>query len=152
MTRYFRCQHCGQMQKQSKRLKRKQKYCSSRKCQQSRRNLWEREKVKEDTTFRENRKKDKARWYEKKPGHFYQKAYRQQHPMYENENKDNQQKRYQEAMLRITNTLVLKVIKDEPIRKGNNKTGEKYKVLFDTKEFMQKIVKTDTLIVEMHSP
>lgn len=151
MTRYFRCHHCGHMQKQNKRLKVNQKYCRSKACQRARMNQWEKVKQNQDLTYKENRKKAKSTWYKNKLGYDYQKVYRAQHPSYENWNKYKQQQRYQVALSKRANTLKVQVIKTDSTKNSNDKTEGNYKLLFNSKDLMQKIVKTDALIVEIQS-
>jgi hypothetical protein len=69
----------------------KQKYCSKASCQRKRRTAWQKNKLKTDTTYRENQADAQALWKDKNPN--YWKNYRATHPEYVKRNRLKQQLR-----------------------------------------------------------
>ncbi len=59
-----------------------QKYCSMRGCQRMRKRHWQQQKLKTDSTYRENRKDAQQRWMISHPE--YWRQYRAGHPDYGN--------------------------------------------------------------------
>jgi hypothetical protein len=75
------CHHCGKSVPCNPRIK-KQKYCSSRRCQNMRRRLSAKEGSSRRYEHRLLRKARNKRWRDARPGHEYQKEYRKKHPEY----------------------------------------------------------------------
>jgi hypothetical protein len=57
----FICCHCRR--RKNVRLKRPQRYCGSKVCQQARKNKWNRDKNRSDSTYRLKRSSSKKAWY-----------------------------------------------------------------------------------------
>jgi hypothetical protein len=141
MPGFFTCRHCGKTLPRNPRLK-KQKFCSSPGCQNARKRLHDKRtnRTSKGKTLQQGRNK---RWRDKAPAHAYQSAYRENHPGYEQCNREQQQirnKRRQKepgSMIVKTDALLL-----QPRYDGAY-------VAFKVKE--QKIVKTDALIFQMQS-
>jgi hypothetical protein len=68
-----------------------QNYRSKESCQRKRRTAWQKNKLKTDTTYRENQADAQALWKDKNPG--YWKNYRATHPEYVERNRIKQQQR-----------------------------------------------------------
>jgi hypothetical protein len=68
-----------------------QNYCSKESCQRKRRTSWQKNKLKTDTTYRENQADAQALWKAKNPG--YWKNYRASHLQYVERNRREQQLR-----------------------------------------------------------
>lgn len=93
MSSTFTCLHCHIRYKSNPRLKTPQKYCNSKSCQQARKNRWEQEKLKNDSTYKAKRKAAKKKWYSTYPADQYQSTYRATHPEYCKTNREKQYKR-----------------------------------------------------------
>ena len=68
-----------------------QHYCSKESCQRKRRTIWQKNKLKTDTAYRENQADAQAIWKAKNPG--YWKNYRAGHPDYVERNRAQQKQR-----------------------------------------------------------
>lgn len=151
MIRYFHCHHCDKLYRCDIRLKVKQKYCSSKVCQQARKNLWEREKILADEDYCNKRKASKAAWRKRKPAYRYQKAYREKHAEYVKRNKDMQKEREKKARALSRDGLLSKIVKTDALNDINIATSGLYEILPYNFGTRKKIVKTDALIVEIRS-
>lgn len=80
-----------------------QRHCSRKECQKARKRDWQREKMKNDETYRAKQQASKKAWREKNPD--YWAKYRQQHPEYVQRNREKQRER--EARSRIAKMDVL---------------------------------------------
>jgi len=141
MPGFFTCRHCGKHVPRNPRLK-KQKFCSSLGCQNARKRLHDKHT---NRTIKGKilQKRRNKRWRDKAPAHAYQAAYRKNHPGYEQGNRERQQirnKRRQRdpgSMIVKTDALLL-----QPRHDGAY-------MAFKVKK--QKIVKTDTLMLQMQA-
>ena len=148
----FICCHCGCSCKKNVRIKSHQRYCGSKACQQSRKNKWEREKLKRDSTYRQKRSSDKKAWYIKYPGHLYQSSYRVTHPDYVSDNREKQRFRASKATQKSKEEKIVKTDALSPeslVSKGFYALIPYEKTRPET--CLEKIVKTDALIVELLS-
>ena len=85
-----RCRHCEKpFQPRSQNLK--QAYCSKPECQRARKRLWQQEKLKSDSDYRENQRQAQKRWQKHHPD--YWKQYRANHPQYVAHNRERQHDR-----------------------------------------------------------
>lgn len=57
----------------------KQKYCSNPSCQKKRKANWQRDKIKNDTEYRDNQTLSQKKWLENNPG--YYRNYRKNNPL-----------------------------------------------------------------------
>ena len=73
----FRCACCGQYLPRDPRVK-NQRYCGQKKCQQSRKNRWQRKKLETDPDYQAGKKESQQVWQSKNKG--YLQKYRQNHP------------------------------------------------------------------------
>lgn len=92
MISTFICQHCGCSCQRNPRVK-NQQYCSSRVCQNARRNLTNKTKIKKSSACRLLRQARNKRWRDAFPAHEYQKKYRENHPDYVQRNRNLQKER-----------------------------------------------------------
>ena len=142
----FVCLHCGSPFPINPRQKGKQKYCSKKKCQQARKNAWEREKCKKDPSYQAKRQEAKRKSYRKCQGAKYQSDYRRKHPKYSEANRKKQHFRNQNRRKTHPPAKIVKTdafMADGAIPQGiyelfpyENKDGEK-------------IVKTDMITVQL---
>ncbi|SAK98982.1 hypothetical protein AWB76_07624 [Caballeronia temeraria] len=68
-----------------------QRYCSSHERQLTRRRLWQKERLRSDSDYRENQLRASADWRARNPD--YWKSYRQKNPLYVVRNREKQKKR-----------------------------------------------------------
>lgn len=141
MPRTFTCFHCGKILPRNPRIK-KQKYCSSLACQNARKCLFDR-RTYPCCRGKLLQKKRNKRWRVGYPAHEYQKEYREAHPVYVNRNRELQmernKKRQKESGQMIVKTDALLL---HPLRDG---------VYMGFKVKKGKIVKTDTLLLQIHA-
>lgn len=79
-----------------------QKCCSRLACQRTRKTLWQKEKIKSDPDYRENKQRAQTRWRESHPD--YWRTYREGHQAYASKNRELQ---------RIRNNQLGKVAKTD---------------------------------------
>jgi hypothetical protein len=151
MPGYFYCHHCGKRTGKNSRLKTIQSYCGSNTCQQSRKNLWEREKLKKDSTYAKHRKSQKARWRDNRPVHQYQIEYRQSHLLYAETNRKQQLLRNKKASKIAFDSKPRKIVKTDALTSVSLVRCGLYEILPYKTGPGKKIVKTDALIVEIRS-
>jgi hypothetical protein len=151
MAGYFYCQHCGIRSRKNPRLKTRQKYCGQKSCQQSRKNIWERERLKKDPYYSEQRRVQKAIWREKRPAHQYQMDYRISHPDYVTGNRERQQLRNKNVQKAISEFLKSNIVKTDSLIAERPVSCGLYEILPYKTSPGKKIVKTDSLIVELRA-
>ena len=134
------CLHCGKPVPCNARIK-KQKYCSSRLCQNARRRSSSKKGSFRPTERRFLRKARNKRWRNTRPGHEYQKQYRANHPEYVKRNRE-QQKERNKKRLNDPSSMIVKTyaLLTHPAHDGMYPA-------FDVKN--GKIVKTYTLLSQM---
>lgn len=139
------CCHCNKKVQKNPRVK-DQRYCSSRPCQQARKNAWERSKLQTDPEYKDSRRQQKLSWYKKTPGDQYQSTYRLTHCDYQQTNRIKQRSRYRE---KEKDASVPKIVKTDASTGKMELEGTLY-VLVPYSSFKgKKIVKTDTLMVKI---
>ena len=148
----FICCHCGCRCKKNVRLKSHQRYCGSKACQLARQNKWEREKLKNDPSYRLKRSSSKKESYKNHSGHLYQSTYRATHPDYVSDNREKQRLRASKVSKK---TLEEKIVKTDALS-SESLVSKGFYVLMPYKKTRsetcpEKIVKTDALIVELLS-
>jgi hypothetical protein len=136
------CHHCGKSLPSNPRIK-KQKYCSSRLCQNKRRLLSTQKGSSRSSKRRLHRAARNKRWRDNYPAHKYQKQYREKHPEYVKRNCELQtgrnKKRKPVPVSMIVKTYTLS---PQPLQDGLYRG-------FEIKN--QKIVKTYALMSQMES-
>lgn len=147
----FTCLHCGGRFAMNYRLK-AQHYCGSPCCQRARKNAWEKEKRRSDSSYDERRKASRKQWYADYPGDRYQTEYRQCHADYVLSNRKKQGLR---TARRVDNALDAKIVKTDALSSGMGIISGFYHLLpyvgTGSRGVGGKIVKTDAFIVEIRS-
>jgi len=151
MASYFYCCHCGTRTRSNPRLKVRQKYCGSKECQQSRKNKWERERLREDPLYCEQRNLQKSQWRKKRPSYQYQSSYREGHPDYVESNRKKQQIRNKTIKKPNTEDPVPNIVKTDALTSAPLIRCGIYELLPYKTGPCENIVKTDALIVELRS-
>ena len=140
MISTFICHHCGKLVPRNPRIK-KQKFCSSRACQNTRRYTITKARVTKSSECRCLRRARNKRWRDNYPAHEYQKEYREKHPEYVKRNSELQKgrnkKRKPEPVSMIVKTYALS---PQPLQDGLYRG-------FEVKN--RKIVKTYALFSQM---
>ncbi len=142
----FICKNCKKETKSNFRLKVKQKYCGLSACQRARKNQWEKDKLKKDKTYREKRKKTKAKWRNNRPAHEYQRKYRESNPDYVEQNRKKQ--KFRNAK-RNASVFSSKIVKTDALNTQSLFTSGLYELVPYNPDTREKIVKTDSLIVHI---
>ena len=88
--RMFRCSCCGRRLLSDPRVK-NQRYCGMRKCQQARKNKWQRQKLLTDPDYRANKIESQQQWRQSNKG--YSKQYRKKNLLYVERNRKQQKER-----------------------------------------------------------
>lgn len=151
MAGYFYCCHCGKRTRINPRLKVRQKYCGSKECQQSRKNKWERDRLREDPLYREQRNLQKSQWRKHRPSHQYQSSYREGHPDYVDSNRKKQQIRNKNIKKPDTAGSSPNIVKTDALTSAPLIRYGLYELLPYKTGPGKNIVKTDALIVELRS-
>jgi hypothetical protein len=138
----FICHHCDKTLSRDPRIK-KQKYCSSRACQNTRRLTSNKVRAKKSLESRLLRKDRNKRWRDTYPADEYQKDYRENHPKYVKRNSDLQRDRNKKRQNESTSMIVKTyAIAPQPLRDG-------VYVGFEVKN--KKIVKTYAYMAQRQS-
>jgi hypothetical protein len=118
MISTFTCRHCGKNFPRSPHLK-KQQYCSSRMCQNVRRNRSNKTKQRKNTESRLLRQSRNKRYRDTRPAHQYQKEYRESNPDYERRNRELQRERNKKRQ-KAPAPMIVKTyaLSPQPLRDG----------------------------------
>ena len=114
----FTCHHCGKLVPRNPRIK-KQKFCSSRACQNTRRYTITKARVNKSSEYRCLRRARNKRWRNNYPAHEYQKEYRKKHPEYVNRNREGQRERNKKRKSEPS-TMIVKTyaLSPQPLQDG----------------------------------
>jgi hypothetical protein len=96
MTQMIRCTHCQCFFLPNPRVK-NQKYCRKKKCQRSRKKLWQKKKMDTDPDYKANQRDCQKQWRQKNRD--YWRYYRKNHPDYAQKNRLLQRARDQKRRL-----------------------------------------------------
>jgi hypothetical protein len=145
----FICRHCKRICLKNVRLKGHQRYCASKPCQQARKNKWERDRLKRDSTYRLKRSSNKKEWYSKYPGDQYQSSYRSSHPDYVSGNREKQRLRASKNTQKHSE-VEKQIVKTDALS-SENLVSKGFYVLIPYKKTNPEdaIVKTDAYIIEL---
>ena len=134
------CQNCNCSYQCNPRIK-NQKYCSSRSCQNARRNVTNKARTRKNSASRLLKQARNKRWRDAYPAHEYQKKYRDDHPDYVLRNRQLQKER-NKKLQKHAGPMIVKTyaLSPQPMQDGVY-TG------FEVKS--GKIVKTYALTAEM---
>ena len=149
MPVYFYCCECGKRTRVNPRLKIRQKYCGNKKCQQSRKNRWERDQQRKDPFYHQRRYEQKARWRKSRPAHQYQRFYRESHPDYVKVNREKQHLRDKNIQKQGPGNCRSNIVKTDALISERFISCGLYEILPYKMSPGKKIVKTDALIVEL---
>ena len=149
MPGYFICQCCGKQAPRNPRIKNRQKYCGQKVCQQSRKTRWERDRLKNDSSYHQRRNLQKTEWRKKHPAHQYQKDYRDNHPDYVEDNRKKQRIRNKNGQEAAAGANDPGIVKTDALTSERVSIGGLYEILPYRTRPGEKIVKTDALIVEL---
>ena len=105
MISTFVCQHCGRTCRCNPHIK-NQNYCSSRACQNARRNLTNKTRARKSSESRSLRQSRNKRWRDTFPAHEYQKEYRENHSDYVQRNRELQKERNKNRQKDLTPMIV----------------------------------------------
>lgn len=91
----FTCRHCGKTLPRNPRLKKnkKQSYCNAPECKQAKKSARKKERYHTDPVYRQQHLDRQKSWRSNRPGHDYQKQYRESNPDYVDRNRELQAKR-----------------------------------------------------------
>ena len=122
MKSTFICKHCGCICQCNPRSN-NQKYCSREKCQQARKNEWEKKHYRTNNKYRESRLKSQEEWRKNYPHKEYQKEYRSRRPdyvvcCYAKQNKSYHERREAERKALEQNNVNTDALSLQPRRGG----------------------------------
>lgn len=141
-----RCENCGCLFEVCTRVK-KHEYCNKKKCQRARKRKWQKQKIKNDETYRKDQKEAQEVWLNNNPD--YWKDYRRKNSKYTDRNRKKQRKRNQIRKAESATEPISKPIaKMDALTHENNIISGKYE-LIPVKSDM--IAKMDALIVEINT-
>ena len=100
------CLHCGKTVPRNPRLKKKQKYCSTKECQQFGHNARKKKRYREDRVYRKKHLEKQKAWRKQRPAHQYQREYRKTHPEYVKRNRELQRERSKRRQKEIGSIIV----------------------------------------------
>ena len=149
MQKIITCTHCGKTVPANPRLKSEQIYCNNKACQNIRKKLWYQQKLATDPGYAKRQKECKKQWRKNKPAHRYQNQYRQTHPEYVEKNRIQQRLRNQKRQKSNSKDASKKIVKIDTFELGRDKTSI-YQLKILNHNLPEKIVKIDTLIVQLH--
>ena len=145
------CLHCGRRVISNKKLKHLvQRYCGNKACQSSRKLNFERDKYKNDASYRsrkleKTRERKKMRAEQGHPQYYseYQRSYRASHPEYVINNREKQRERYVRKQGQATSET--KIVNPDALMLKQADNEHVY-AMFAIDQ--RKIVNPDTLMVE----
>jgi hypothetical protein len=103
------CLHCKNHFRPSK-FHHNQNYCNNKECQRARKALWQKNKIKEDSAYKDNQKDALHCWREKNPS--YYRDYRKNHPEYTDRNRKKSRERSQKQGYRTKTSPALQQKQD----------------------------------------
>lgn len=145
-TKKCRCSHCKCLFVPCRKVK-KQDYCSKKGCQLARKRNWQKSKLQNDPTYREEQRSAQKDWRSNNPD--YWKKYRQKNKQYADSNREKQ--RLRNCRRRQTKgnfTPLKKIAKMDALLPKNNRLSGRYKLVPFEPEV---IAKMDAIIVEINT-
>ncbi len=151
MQKAITCINCGEVVAANPCLKGDQSYCNKKACQNARKRAWYQAKIASDSEYAERQQQCKKRWRENKPAHKYQNHYRQTHPDYVKKNREQQKERNRNYRLLIKENASQKIVTIDALSSSFSSVEKSniYEMKILTPNVTQKIVKIDTLIVQI---
>ena len=112
------CHHCGKLVPHNPRIK-KQKFCSSGVCQNTRRYTTNKARVNKSSKCRSLRQARNKLWRDTHPAHEYQKEYRKKHPEYVKRNSELQKGRNKKRKRELSSMIVKTyALSPQPLQDG----------------------------------
>jgi hypothetical protein len=151
MQKAITCINCGEVVAANPCLKGDQSYCNKKACQNARKLAWYHAKIASDSEYAERQEQCKRRWRKNKPAHKYQNHYRQTHPDYVKQNREQQQERNRTYRLLTKESASQTIVKIDALSSTSSsiKKPNIYEMKILTPNVLPKIVKIDTLIVQI---
>jgi len=145
MPKTFICKNCDKEKPVNIRLTVPQQYCGDAPCQRARKAEWHRQKKASDADYRARQQQGVKHWQQHKPLHRYMSQYRQDHPDYVAQNRDQQKFRNQKQRLQRQRAKIVNMDAfHKQLEKSNIYLMTPYQV-----DASPKIVKMDTLLVQL---
>jgi hypothetical protein len=145
MSKTFICKNCNKEKPVNIRLIVPQQYCGDAPCQRARKAEWQRQKKATDAKYRARQQQCVKRWQNNNLLHRYMSQYRQDHPDYVAQNRDQQQVRNQKRRLEQQQQKIVKM--DAFVKQLEKSTT--YIMTPYQLDASKKIVKMDTLLVQL---
>ncbi|MBL0702193.1 MAG: hypothetical protein JJV91_01795 [Desulfosarcina sp.] len=139
-----RCQNCGCFFEVCNKVK-KHEYCNKKKCRRDRKRKWQKQKIKNDETYRKDQKTAQEDWLKNNPD--YWKDYRRKNLKYTERNRKKQRKRNQRAKS-ATEPIPKPIAKMDALTHENKIISGKYELIPIGSDI---IAKMDALIVEINT-
>ena len=141
-----RCRHCGCLFEVCNKVK-KHGYCNKKKCLRARKRKWQKQKIKNDETYRKDQKEAQEVWLNNNTD--YWKDYRRKNLKYTERNRKKQRKRNQIQRAKSATEPILKPIaKMDALTLENKIISGKYELVPVGPDM---IAKMDALIVEINT-
>jgi hypothetical protein len=145
MPELFICQHCHQQKPANPRLKGKQRYCGTPKCQRARKAAWHKEAMAHDDIYRAQQIDCLQQWRKNRPLHQYQRQYRAAQSDYVRRNREQQHRRNQQRSRKEPLIVKMDALKShQPIIKTDI-----YQMTPCQIDASGKIVKMDAFLVQL---
>jgi leucyl aminopeptidase len=144
MQKTFICKNCDKEKPVNIRLIVPQQYCGDAPCQRARKTEWQRQKKATDAKYCVRQQQCVKQWQQNKPFHRYMNQYRQDHPDYVAQNRDQQKVRNQKRRLEQQQKIVKMDALVKQLEKSTTYVMTPYQL-----DASQKIVKMDTLLVQL---
>jgi len=145
MISTFICQHCGRTCKCNPRVK-NQKYCFRKKCQQARKNKWEKKEYHTKKKYRKKRLESQKTWRKNNLQKEYQKEYRARRPDYVVRCYEQQREHYKKRRKAEQKALEQNNVNTDALFTQSRRGGV-YKLI--PVDDIKNNVNTDAFIVEM---
>lgn len=145
MKKTFICKNCHKEKPINIRLIVPQQYCGDAPCQRARKAEWQRQKKANDANYRARQQQSVTRWQNNNLFHRYMSQYRQGHPDYVAQNREQQKVRNQKRRLQLQQQKIVKM--DALVKQLEKLTI--YVMTPYQLDASKKIVKMDPLLVQL---
>jgi hypothetical protein len=146
----FICHHCHEEKDTNCRLiDGSQHYCGAAKCQRARKAAWQREQMRNNAAYRAKQIAYLKQWRKRRPLDQYQKQYRQRHPEYVEQNRQQQRRRNNQRQRSVDWPAEQQIVKMDASPIPLIQSGT-YQLTPVARDGLTKIVKMDALIVQLN--
>lgn len=146
----FICHNCHEEQDTNYRLiDGTQHYCGAAKCQRARKAAWQRDKMRNNAKYRAKQIACLKQWRKRRPLDQYQKQYRQSHPEYVEQNRQQQRRRNNQRQRSVDWPTEQQIVKMDASPLPLIVSGT-YQLTPVPRDGLTKIVKMDALIVQLN--